>query len=72
MTASEVERVRMTASERRLLQRLARETHSSKSDVLRKGLNLVARIRERSQNLHVLLAAARLKGDASTKARLAR
>lgn len=72
MSASEVERVRMRPQDRRLLRRLARETGSSKSEVLREGLRLVERVRLRRKNIHLLVEAARVKGDRHTKARLAR
>lgn len=65
------ERVRLTPAEDRLLVALARTKAAQKSDVLREGLQLVARLEARRKNMHRLIGAASLVGTGEDEVQFA-
>lgn len=56
MVRSITKRVRMSPSEARRLARLARREHRSESEILREGLDLVERRKDRDRGLKQLIA----------------
>lgn len=64
------ERFRLTRKEERTLRRLSKAEGVTKSELLRKGLRLVERVRRRRQNIGLLIESAKLKGDDEPRIRL--
>ena len=59
MPVSVTKKVRLSPERARLLARLARESKTTESEIIREGLDLVQRVRSRQANIEGLIALAR-------------